>query len=64
MLSVPLSWYALSAWLVGFAYRVDLTIGLFIAGGLITFMLSMISIVMPSLQAARQNAVNVLKATD
>lgn len=62
VLSLPLSWYAMSAWLEGFAYRIDLTAGVFIAGGLITFVLSMISIMMPSLQAAKQNAVSVLRS--
>lgn len=61
-MSVPLSWYALDAWLHGFAYKVDLTAGLFIAGGVITFVLSMLSISLPSWRAASEKAVSVLRA--
>jgi putative ABC transport system permease protein len=61
VLSVPISWYSLTVWLSGFAYRVNLSAGLFITAGAITFALSMISITFPSLKAASSNPVKVLK---
>lgn len=61
ILSVPMSWYALTLWLSGFAYKVDLTAGLFIITGIITFSLSMVSIIFPSLLAAFSNPVKVLQ---
>ncbi len=61
ILAAPFSWYGLSAWLNGFAYRVNLTPGLFISAGGITFMLSMLSIALPSLRAALKNPVDALK---
>jgi putative ABC transport system permease protein len=64
VLSVPLSWYALTTWLEGFAYRVDLTAGMFVAGGVITFVLSMISIALPTWKTARENVVKVLKSAE
>jgi putative ABC transport system permease protein len=64
VLSLPLSWYALTTWLEGFAYKVDLTPGIFIGAGLITFVLSMISIALPTLRAARQNVVKVLRSAE
>lgn len=63
-LSLPLSWYALSAWLEGFAYRVDLTAGIFVAAGVVTFVLSMVSIALPTWKAAQENAVNVLRSAE
>lgn len=61
ILAAPFSWYGLSAWLNGFAYRVNLTPGLFILAGGITFMLSMLSIALPSLRAALKNPADALK---
>ncbi len=61
ILSVPISWYSLTLWLSGFAYRVNLSTELFILAGVITFALSMISIAFPSLMAARSNPVKILK---
>lgn len=62
VLSVPLSWYALNVWLDGFAYRVNLTAAIFIIGGVITFILSMVSIALPTWKAARENVVKVLRS--
>lgn len=59
-ISIPISWYALTLWLSGFAYKVTLSAELFITAGLITFILSMISITLPSLKAAVNNPVSVL----
>ena len=61
MLSVPFSWYILSAWLNGFAYRVDITPGWFVSAGVITFALSMLSIALPSIRAALKNPAEALK---
>lgn len=61
VISVPLSWYSLTVWLRGFAYKVDLSGELFITAGIITFILSMISITFPTLKGAATNPVNVLK---
>ncbi len=60
ILSVPVSWYALSVWLSSFAYKVELSIGLFVLTGLIIFGLSMASIMFPSLLAAGSNPAKVL----
>jgi putative ABC transport system permease protein len=59
-LSVPLSWYTLSVWLSSFAYKVELSIGLFVLTGLIIFGLSIASIILPSFIAARSNPAKVL----
>jgi putative ABC transport system permease protein len=60
-ISIPLSWYSLTIWLRGFAYKVNLSGELFITAGIITFILSMISITFPTLKGAASNPVNVLK---
>lgn len=62
IVSIPLSWYAMNTWLSGFAYRVNLTGGLFLAAGAITLVLSMVAIAVPSIRAAITNPADVLKA--
>jgi putative ABC transport system permease protein len=60
-LSVPISWYSLTIWLSGFAYKVNLSMELFITAGLVTFILSMVSITFPLLKAAVANPASVLR---
>lgn len=61
IVSVPISWYSLTIWLSGFAYKVNLSAELFVTAGMITFILSMISIAFPSLKAALSNPISALK---
>jgi putative ABC transport system permease protein len=61
VLSVPLSWYSLNMWLASFAYKVNITIGLFLIAGFITAVLCVLSVVVPSFRAAAANPVNSLK---
>ncbi|HEX6889915.1 MAG TPA: FtsX-like permease family protein [Chryseolinea sp.] len=61
LLSVPLSWYSLTAWLNSFAYKVNISAGLFIVAGIITATLCSLSVALPSLRAAASNPVNALK---
>ncbi len=60
VLSIPISWYLLDSWLSLFAYRVDITIWLFLAAGAISFVISMLSIALPSLKAVTENTVHIL----
>ncbi|MGC3947569.1 MAG: ABC transporter permease [Chryseolinea sp.] len=64
VLSLPLSWYALNSWLNGFAYRVDITTGVFVVSGVITFVLSMMAIAIPTWRTAGQKAVTVLRSAE
>ncbi|HMG93476.1 MAG TPA: FtsX-like permease family protein [Chryseolinea sp.] len=61
LLSVPLSWYSLTIWLNSFAYKVNITAGLFIVAGIITAALCLLSVALPSFRAAAYNPVNALK---
>jgi len=61
VVSVPLSWYALRIWLNSFAYKVNISPGLFIVAGIIITALCAISVALPSLKAATSNPVSALK---
>ena len=61
LLSVPLSWYSLTVWLNSFAYKVNITGGVFIVAGIIMITLCGLSVAIPSFRAAASNPVNALK---
>jgi putative ABC transport system permease protein len=61
VLSMPLSWYSLTKWLNSFAYKVNISPGLFIVAGVITAVLCVLSVALPSLRAATSNPVDALK---
>lgn len=61
VLACPLAWYAVSHWLDGFAYRIDLNWWIFgIAGGFSAF-IALIIVGWQSIKAARVNPVRSLK---
>lgn len=62
--SLPVSWLGLNSWLEGFAYRTELTAGIFITGAVITFASSMLSIALPTWKAATTDAATVLRSND
>jgi len=61
LLSIPLSWYSLTIWLNSFAYKVNITTGLFVVAGIIVATLCGLSVALPSFRAAASNPVNALK---
>ena len=61
ILSVPLSVYSLNLWLSGFAYKVDLSVSLFLITGVLVFLICLASIAIPSLKAALENPVRTLR---
>jgi putative ABC transport system permease protein len=61
VISVPLSVYLIQKWLDGFAYRVDLNVGLFLFTGLISILIAWIAAGYHSLKAASIDPVDTLK---
>jgi predicted permease len=61
VLAAPLAYLLMSAWLENFAYKIDLGMGLFAAGILITLFIALITISYRSLQAAYTNPAKVLR---
>lgn len=57
----PVAWYFMSRWLEGFAYRVDLSPVVFIAGGLLALVIAMATVAFQAARAAVQNPVESLK---
>jgi putative ABC transport system permease protein len=52
MLSLPIAYYALSAWIINFAYHIELSWIIFVSAGLCTLVVAMITVILQSLKAA------------
>lgn len=61
LLSAPFAWYFLSQWLNAFAYRIELNIGVFLVGALLSLAIPMLTVGWQSLQAALMNPVDSLR---
>jgi putative ABC transport system permease protein len=61
IISIPVTWYLLNTWLNGFSYKVTLSPELFIIGGVISVIISISSVLLPSIRASVTNPVEVLK---
>lgn len=57
----PLTWYLLSNWLEGFAYRIGINPLLFIAGGLVALAIALLTISYHTVRSARANPVESLR---
>jgi len=58
--AVPVSAYVMSNWLSNFAYRINLTAGMFILSGLITLVIALLTVSYQSLAAAASDPVDSL----
>ena len=61
VVAIPVSFLAAQRWLEKFPYRIEITPMLFVKAGLFIMILSLITIGIQSLKAARSNPVNALK---
>jgi len=57
----PLAFYAMSKWLQNYAYRVNITLGTFIAATILAMLISIITVFFHTLKAANSNPVEALK---
>lgn len=61
IISVPLAWYAISAWLEAFAYKTPLDLSVFLIAGSSALFIALITISVESLRAASTNPVKALR---
>ncbi|MFC1492602.1 ABC transporter permease, partial [candidate division KSB1 bacterium] len=61
IISWPIAWFSLDRWLQDFAYRVDISILVFIVSGVSCFIIAMISVGYLSIKAAGSNPVDSLR---
>jgi ABC-type antimicrobial peptide transport system permease subunit len=57
----PVAWYIMNQWLQDFAYRIEISIWIFILSGLIALIIATLTISYQAIKAAYANPVNALK---
>ncbi|HMG91667.1 MAG TPA: ABC transporter permease [Chryseolinea sp.] len=62
VLSVPISWYLMSQWLSGFAYRIQLGVGIYLLAGVVALLISWITVSYQSIKAAIVNPIKSLRS--
>jgi putative ABC transport system permease protein len=62
LIAFPISWWAMYKWLNGFAYRVDLSMDIFVIAAISTILITILSIAFHSLKAAITNPIKSLRA--
>ncbi|MGE0770304.1 MAG: ABC transporter permease [Cyclobacteriaceae bacterium] len=55
VIACPLAWYGADTWLQNFAFRIDITPGIFIYAGIISLLISLVTVSWRSAWAARRN---------
>lgn len=61
VISSPIAWYIMNKWLQGFAYRTELNWGIFALAGLLTFIITLLTVSWQSMRAATRNPVEALR---
>jgi ABC-type antimicrobial peptide transport system permease subunit len=62
IISVPISWVAMSSWLNGFAYKIDLAWWMFAAAGVTAVLISMLTISAQAVRSALENPLKNLRS--
>lgn len=57
----PVAYFAMREWLQGFAYRVDMGFGVFVAGGIFTLIVVVATVSIQAIKAALANPVKALR---
>ncbi len=61
-IAVPIAWWAMSHWLDDFAYRINISVWIFVIGGILTLIIALIAIGTQAIKAATANPVKAIKA--
>jgi len=62
VLSVPIAWFIMNQWLSGFAYRIQLGVGIFMVAGFTALLISWITVSYQSIKAAIVNPIKSLRS--
>jgi putative ABC transport system permease protein len=61
VIAFPVAYYILDRWLQEFAYRVDIGMGTFLLGGLLTLFVVLLTVGVQAIKAALANPVDALR---
>jgi ABC-type antimicrobial peptide transport system permease subunit len=60
-IATPIAWYYMHRWLQNYAYRIDVSWLIFLAGGLVAIVIALATISFQAIKAARANPVKSLR---
>lgn len=61
VIAAPMAYWMMDKWLGNFAYRIDLSMGVFVAAGTLTLVIALLTVNVQTLKAARSNPVDALR---
>ena len=61
VIASPIAWWAMSKWLQGFAYRIDIGWWVFVAAGLLAIIIALATVSFQAIKAATANPVKSLR---
>jgi putative ABC transport system permease protein len=62
LISLPISWLLMNRWLHDFAFRVSLSLWIFLTAGLMAFIIAFATIIIHAIRAASVNPVKSLRS--
>ncbi len=62
LFSIPIGWYAMSDWLENYAYRVDLSIWVFMGSALIAILISILTVSYQTIRSALRNPADAIRS--
>jgi putative ABC transport system permease protein len=62
LIAFPLSWWAMNQWLQSFAYRINISAGIFIIAGASIILITLLTISFQAIKAAVANPVKSLRS--
>ena len=62
LIATPVAWYAMNEWLQGFAYRMDISVWVFVLAGCIALAIAVLTISYQSIKSAIMNPVYSLRS--
>ena len=61
LIAFPVAWLSMKSWLQGFAYRIDINWWVFLAAGMVTTLIALLTIGFQAVRAANMNPIKSLK---
>lgn len=61
VIAVPVTWMLMNSWLQDFAYRINISVGVFIVAGIASFVIALVTISFQAIRAALANPVKSLR---
>lgn len=61
LIAAPVTYFIVSGWLAGFAYRIDIGWGVFVFAGLLSLLIALVTVSYRAIRAARANPVKALR---